>query len=260
MNDNKIAIYYNGIFHTMNDAQPIATAVACKDGRFLKVGSINDLESYGQDAEIIDLAGRFAFPGFIDTHSVPGIEAFDKMSAEDEYFDDSDALQWTKDALDFLCDKGIARLCLHNSGGMFARSLSRIGELPAAPQILFDIDYVSPFEADVTADYYEDILSDPRTSYLLFVPVFDDYSTVHESMAQLTSLAAENIGKSADLGTIQEGKIADLTIFEENPFESNMRTFSRMHASMVVVNGNIAYDSQIQAENELFDMMLSQTF
>ncbi|MGA7766047.1 MAG: amidohydrolase [Candidatus Sulfotelmatobacter sp.] len=65
-------ILYNGNFWTVNDKLPRAQAVAISGGRFLAVGS-ND-EVLGLAAGLskkIDLAGKTVFPGFIDAHAHP---------------------------------------------------------------------------------------------------------------------------------------------------------------------------------------------
>src|SRR5260370_38043615 len=62
-------IVVNGNIHTMDPASPHAQAVAIADGRFLAVGSneeIANLPSAG--VAKIDLGGRTVTPGFIDAH------------------------------------------------------------------------------------------------------------------------------------------------------------------------------------------------
>jgi predicted amidohydrolase YtcJ len=59
----------NGSVHTMDPARPVATAVACRDGRILAVGS--DAEAgaaAGPGAQVIDLHGRTVIPGLTDAH------------------------------------------------------------------------------------------------------------------------------------------------------------------------------------------------
>ena len=62
-------IFYNGTIWTVDDAQPQATAVAIRDGRFVAVGGDADARAHrGEQTRVIDLAGRFALPGFNDNH------------------------------------------------------------------------------------------------------------------------------------------------------------------------------------------------
>ena len=54
---------------TIDPAQPRATAVAMKYGRFIGVGSDSDLETLiGPDTTVWNLAGKTVLPGFIDAH------------------------------------------------------------------------------------------------------------------------------------------------------------------------------------------------
>jgi predicted amidohydrolase YtcJ len=65
-------VYTNGHIYTVNEAQPWAEAVAIKDGKFLVVGANADVEAVlGGDTEVVDLDGRFAMPGLIDSHVHP---------------------------------------------------------------------------------------------------------------------------------------------------------------------------------------------
>jgi len=63
-------VYTNGKIYTVNEAQPWAEAVAIKDGKFLVVGSGADVEAViGANTQVVDLSGRFAMPGIVDTHA-----------------------------------------------------------------------------------------------------------------------------------------------------------------------------------------------
>ncbi|MDC6120040.1 amidohydrolase [Serratia rubidaea] len=62
-------IITNGKFHTVDRANPIAQAVAIKDGKFLAVGSESEVMHHADDAtQIIDLQGHTAIPGLNDSH------------------------------------------------------------------------------------------------------------------------------------------------------------------------------------------------
>ena len=57
-------IYVNGKIYTVNDAEPWAEAVAIRDGKFIKVGSFEEVNAFkGAKSEIIDLEGKFVMPG-----------------------------------------------------------------------------------------------------------------------------------------------------------------------------------------------------
>ncbi|NKI70735.1 amidohydrolase family protein [Collimonas pratensis] len=62
-------ILLNGRFHTVDQAQPLATAVAIQDGKFLAVGDAEEaMRHRGQDTQVIDLQGRTVIPGLNDSH------------------------------------------------------------------------------------------------------------------------------------------------------------------------------------------------
>ncbi len=68
------AVYNNGKIYTVNGAQPWAEAVAVRDGRFLKVGTTEEVGALvGEKTRVIDLEGRFVMPGIIDLHTHPFI-------------------------------------------------------------------------------------------------------------------------------------------------------------------------------------------
>ena len=62
-------ILFNGHFTTLDRTNPTAEAVAIGDGRFLAVGSEDEVRSRAEGApEMIDLGGRRVIPGLIDSH------------------------------------------------------------------------------------------------------------------------------------------------------------------------------------------------
>ncbi|MDA9982464.1 amidohydrolase [Gammaproteobacteria bacterium] len=67
-------VYTNGKIYTVNEAQPWAEAVAIKDGKFIAVGSADDMAALtGDDTEMVDLAGGYAMPGIGDNHIHAGL-------------------------------------------------------------------------------------------------------------------------------------------------------------------------------------------
>jgi predicted amidohydrolase YtcJ len=65
-------LLFNGKLHTMNQSTPRAEAVAIADGRFLAVGSNDEILALaGARVRKFDLGGRTVLPGFIDAHSHP---------------------------------------------------------------------------------------------------------------------------------------------------------------------------------------------
>ena len=63
----------NARVYTVDDALPRAQAFAVRGGRFIAVGSTDDVRNLvGPNTEVIDAGGMTVTPGFIDTHSHPG--------------------------------------------------------------------------------------------------------------------------------------------------------------------------------------------
>ena len=70
--DKPELILYNANILTMNNPEPHAQAVAIARGRFLAVGSNDEvLHLAGAGARRIDVGGKSVVPGFIDAHSHP---------------------------------------------------------------------------------------------------------------------------------------------------------------------------------------------
>ncbi|PAU78539.1 amidohydrolase [Halomonas salipaludis] len=63
-------IFHNGQITTLDRANPTATAVAIKDGKFLAVGSDQDVMPLaGASTRVVDLKRRNALPGLYDNHT-----------------------------------------------------------------------------------------------------------------------------------------------------------------------------------------------
>ena len=84
-------ILYNGNIWTVDDSQPRAQAVAIKNGRFLAVGSNDDvLRLASGRTRKIDLDFKAVFPGFNDAHSHPvesGVEHLYKVACDKDSID-----------------------------------------------------------------------------------------------------------------------------------------------------------------------------
>src|SRR5512144_488657 len=60
----------NGRVATVDPARPFVEAIAVRGDRIEAVGTSREMKAYiGQKTEVIDLAGRFAMPGFVESHA-----------------------------------------------------------------------------------------------------------------------------------------------------------------------------------------------
>lgn len=57
-------ILVNGQFHTVDRENPVAEAVAVRDGKFLEVGTVAEvMQHHGDGTKVVDLKGHTAIPG-----------------------------------------------------------------------------------------------------------------------------------------------------------------------------------------------------
>ena len=63
------AVYKNGFVYTVDSVRSRAQAFAVRDGKFLKVGTNDDMKAItGPDTRVVDLKGKMVMPGLVDTH------------------------------------------------------------------------------------------------------------------------------------------------------------------------------------------------
>ncbi len=63
-------VLLNGVVATVDPGNPRAEGVAVRGGRIVAVGTTREMQAYaGERTEVIDLVGRFAMPGFIESHA-----------------------------------------------------------------------------------------------------------------------------------------------------------------------------------------------
>ena len=85
-----------------------------------------------------------------------------------------------------------------------------------------------------------------------------DTASVQDAVEQLTVGAAEILGMSGKLGKIQDGYLADFAIFEENPLDGTLQSFTKQRACMTVLGGRIVYDAQAEADMDFYRIMSAQ--
>lgn len=77
-------ILHHGAFTTMDDNNPKAQAVAITDGRFIAVGTNEEILALATGkTRKIDLGGKTVVPGFIDAHSHPGSSGLQHLRSID---------------------------------------------------------------------------------------------------------------------------------------------------------------------------------
>ncbi|MFV0517160.1 MAG: amidohydrolase family protein [Aminipila sp.] len=79
---------------------------------------------------------------------------------------------------------------------------------------------------------------------------------IEQVVDRLTIDAAINLGVSDRLGSIQKGKLADLIVLEENPFDLlKVSMFKRQSVVMTIVDGKIVYDAEEDNMSEWYDLI-----
>lgn len=256
-------LFYNARFKTMDDACPQVTAVLVRDGVIAATGDrmtlTEEAEASGDRVEFCDMTGLTVFPGFIDLVSAAAFDEFDR-AAREEMLLPEDASSWVKSAVEFIIDKGAALIAVHGpkdkAGSLFRQCL---GVLDFSEEsFIYDVNYQTELERDCGPYYFEAILGDPNQTFLLFNPIYDMVENVHDCVKALTLDAAAHLGLADQLGSITPGKLANFTVFDENPFESGMRSFSRSHAVQVYRRGELVYDVDRQSINDMYDLMITQ--
>lgn len=87
--------------------------------------------------------------------------------------------------------------------------------------------------------------------------VYANCHSITEVIDQFTVEAAKILGKSKTMGSIEQGKIADFTVFEKNPFDSSVQKFANTFASIVIIDSKIVYNEEEEAKDELCEIMFS---
>jgi predicted amidohydrolase YtcJ len=76
-------VLINGKIVTMDESKPVAEALAIAQSRILAVGSDKEIKSYISDStQTIDLDGKLAIPGFIDSHGHFNSLGYSKMQLD----------------------------------------------------------------------------------------------------------------------------------------------------------------------------------
>jgi predicted amidohydrolase YtcJ len=62
-------ILYNAKIYTVNTTFDTASAMAIRDGKIISIGSSDEILKTFESDDVINAAGRFVYPGFIDAHA-----------------------------------------------------------------------------------------------------------------------------------------------------------------------------------------------
>lgn len=85
-------VLFNAVLHTMDAANPAATALAIDDGALVYVGTDDGARAFiGDSTQVVDLAGATVLPGLIDAHThlvTSGAEAEDAALGDCKTVDD----------------------------------------------------------------------------------------------------------------------------------------------------------------------------
>ncbi len=76
----------------------------------------------------------------------------------------------------------------------------------------------------------------------LFSRDIEQISDAEEAIEHITLEAAEMIGMSRELGSIEKGKYADFVVFREDPTEMSLETFSKQTALKTIIAGETVYE------------------
>ena len=117
-------ILKNAKVYTQDLELPWAEAVACRDGRIIRVGSYEDMEDLeGKNTIVDDLGGATLLPGFIDMGGAPAMRVF-----KNAYKDFSDCETWE----DLLSQISSAIPAAAKLGSPAAAGMTSLGDIFAA--------------------------------------------------------------------------------------------------------------------------------
>lgn len=112
----------------------------------------------------------------------------------------------------------------------------------------------SPFGTDT--EYADAFLAAPPTD-IWENRFFEQFETAEEAIYALTLGAAELLGMSKELGSIEKGKRGDFVVFGENPLDNSVTWLAGIHADMTILDGLIVYDAEEAAADEMCDLLFS---
>ena len=102
---------------------------------------------------------------------------------------------------------------------------------------------VVPEEFLRNLERWEDINITWKTVCSASHPAAAQCTSVEGIIDEMTVKAAKIIGMENEIGMIEKGRLADFTVFAENPLDKTPAEFAEMKAVMTVLGGNIVYEA-----------------
>lgn len=248
--------FLNASFCTMDARGSTADCVITANGIITETGDHHIMKDKIENIECVDLQGRFVLPGFIDLYTMPAIQAYLLALHDHPRFSSAMQRDWIQNLISYLISKGVTTLCLHPSESSFALQAEQVMIGPERLSFLTDVTFQTEFEKKLSSsdDFYEDILSDPSSSGLIFDPIYNNIGSTRDGIRQLTSEASFHIGHP-EIGSIAPGKRADFAVFESDPRNLHIHAFMFREPLETIIAGESVSSNEKTREREMYDMI-----
>ena len=253
---------------------------------FLNLGSPDYFESLYQDAIMGlynegDMRQRFFGSLFVNRPLLPRIIIYKLMARKTNclemgglvnsdmlnlYIDNENSpIPFSEDALcrilNDVCDKGFEifiEAISHDDMILAYKAIEFVRSKGYKNEIVIASDYKISSDERMDMLYWESVSTTWGTNLFASSSVCANVSTMSEVIDQLTVDAARILGMVDELGSIEKGKLADLAVFDENPFDCQVKLFPRLHTSMTILGGEVVHDAELENDIEMYNLMQSQ--
>ena len=263
-------VYTNGKIYTVNPTQPWVEAVAIKDGKFLAVGSAEQIAAVsGNETEVIDLNGNFAMPGIGDAHLHPAMtmprRAFCALPgsffepSNDDIVDALKACLKTYPADRDWVIAGGATFAAMNSETLTREFLDKL--VPDRPAFIEDETggHQMWFNtlAMKAAGIDKSFVDNPPEAFFDRTEDGDIKGVANEGAVNpfidvLPPIDTINTAYSLHLdevtGSIEKGKFADMIVLNHNLFEVSPTKIHKTEIQRTVIKGEVVYQGRLIAE------------
>jgi predicted amidohydrolase YtcJ len=79
----------------------------------------------------------------------------------------------------------------------------------------------------------------------------DESVDVRTALRSLTEWAAYQMFLEEKLGTIEEGKYADLAVWDQNPYSMETAALKDLRCEMTIFNGEVVFEAMPDSETEI---------